>query len=108
MRSNFFCDGINRRDFLKVGALTGVGLTLSRYLAMAQAGEITPAKGKAAIFVRLAGGPSHLDTFDLKPDAPSEYRGNSSRSPPTSMACRSASTCLASPSAPTNTLCCAA
>jgi len=75
MRSNFFCDGINRRDFLKVGALTGVGLTLSRYLAMAQAGEITPAKGKAAIFVRLAGGPSHLDTFDLKPDAPAEYRG---------------------------------
>ena len=75
MRNNLFCDGVNRRDFLKVGALTGVGLTLSRYLALAQAGEITPAKGKAAIFVRLAGGPSHLDTFDLKPDAPSEYRG---------------------------------
>ena len=60
---------------MKVGALSGVGLTLSRYLAMAQAGDIAPAKGKAAIFVRLAGGPSHLDTFDLKPDAPAEYRG---------------------------------
>jgi hypothetical protein len=75
MLRHFFCDGINRRDFLKVGALTGVGMSLSRYLAMAQAGEIAAARGKAAIFVRLAGGPSHLDTFDLKPDAPAEYRG---------------------------------
>jgi hypothetical protein len=75
MNKKFFCDGIDRRDFLRVGALTGVGLTLSRYLQMAQAGEISPAKGKAAIFIRLAGGPSHMDTFDLKPNAPAEYRG---------------------------------
>jgi hypothetical protein len=75
MKHNFFCDGVNRRDFLKVGALAGIGMSLSNYFALAEAGEIAPAKGKAAIFVRLAGGPSHMDTFDLKPDAPSEVRG---------------------------------
>src|SRR6185437_8918977 len=64
-----------RRDFLRVGALTGVGLSLSNYLSMAGAGEIAEAKGKAGIFIRLAGGPTHLDTFDLKPNAPAEYRG---------------------------------
>lgn len=75
-KNTLCCDGVNRRDFLRVGALAGIGMTLSRYLSLAEAGEIAPvAKGKAAIFVRLAGGPSHLDTFDMKPDAPSEYRG---------------------------------
>jgi len=75
MKNTICCDGVNRRDFLRVGALAGMGLTLSRYLSIADAGEITSAKSKAAIFIRLAGGPSHLDTFDLKPDAPSEFRG---------------------------------
>lgn len=75
MEKSFYCDGINRRDFLRVGALTGVGLSLSRYLSMASAGEVSGARGNAGIFIRLAGGPSHLDTFDLKPDAPAEYRG---------------------------------
>lgn len=75
MKNTMCCDGVNRRDFLRVGALAGIGMTLSRYLSMAEAGEINQAMGKAAIFIRLAGGPSHLDTFDMKPDAPSEYRG---------------------------------
>jgi hypothetical protein len=70
-----FCDGINRRDFLKVGAMTGIGLSLSNYLSMAGAGEVADARGKAGIFIRLAGGPTHLDTFDLKPNAPAEFRG---------------------------------
>jgi len=70
------CDGISRRDFLRVGALTGIGLGLPEYLAMAEAGAVHGnAKAKAAIFVRLGGGPSHMDTFDLKPDAPDSYRG---------------------------------
>ena len=73
--SNFYCDGVNRRDFLRVGALAGIGMSLSGYLSMAGAAEVAAAKGKAAIFVRLGGGPSHMDTFDLKPDAPAEYRG---------------------------------
>src|SRR5256885_16097426 len=68
------CDGVKRRDFLKVGAI-GAGLSLSGYLRLAAAGEVTGAKAKAAIFVNLTGGPSHMDTFDLKPDAPAEYRG---------------------------------
>jgi hypothetical protein len=68
------CDGVRRRDFLRVGALGGTAVTLANHLAWArEAGTAAPAK--AAIFVNLGGGPSHLDTFDLKPDAPAEFRG---------------------------------
>ncbi|QIF01734.1 DUF1501 domain-containing protein [Roseimicrobium sp. ORNL1] len=68
--------GIQRRDFLQVGALAGIGLGLPEYLALAGEGaEQATAKAKAAIFVRLGGGPSHMDTFDLKPDAPDTHRG---------------------------------
>lgn len=69
------CDGVSRRDFLRVGVLGATGLTLSRYLQLAEAGEIRPAKARSAVFIHLAGGPSHLDTFDPKPDAPAEVRG---------------------------------
>jgi hypothetical protein len=70
------CDGVRRRDFIKVGALAGTGLTLANYLRLAEAGEVNEAAvAKSAIFINLQGGPSHMDTFDLKPDAPSEYRG---------------------------------
>ncbi|HEX5104085.1 MAG TPA: DUF1501 domain-containing protein, partial [Pirellulaceae bacterium] len=71
------CDGLQRRDFLKVGAIgAGVGsLSLSGFLRLAAAGEVKDAKAKSAIFINLQGGPSHMDTFDLKPNAPSEFRG---------------------------------
>ncbi|HCS54444.1 DUF1501 domain-containing protein [Rubinisphaera sp.] len=70
------CDGAKRRDFLKVGALGFAGLSLSQYLNIAQAGGVkSTAKAKSAIFINLPGGPSHMDTFDMKPDAPAEYRG---------------------------------
>ncbi len=75
MAIHSFCDGFKRRDFIKVGVAGGIGLNLASYLRMAHAGEVAQAKGKAAIFVNLAGGPSHMDMFDLKPDAPAEYRG---------------------------------
>ena len=78
MATHTFCDGIQRRDFLKVGAVSGfgLGLGLPQFLASADEGRVNPnAKAKAAIFVRLGGGPTHMDTFDLKPDAPAEYRG---------------------------------
>jgi hypothetical protein len=75
MATNRYCDGITRRDFVKVGALGGLGLSLASYLRMAKAGEIEGAKAQSAIFIYLGGGPSHMDTFDLKPDAPEEYRG---------------------------------
>lgn len=69
------CDGMKRRDFIKVGVLGGAGLTLANYLSLAQAGEVKNSPAKAAIFINLPGGPSHLDSFDLKPNAPSEFRG---------------------------------
>jgi len=69
------CDGMRRRDFLKVGALGGAGLSLSSYLQLAQAGEIRNPKAQAGIFINLTGGPTHMDTFDLKPNSSSEYRG---------------------------------
>src|SRR6516164_1873810 len=75
MAANRYCDGITRRDFLGVGVLGATGLSLAGYLRLAAANEIRGAKASAAIFVNLGGGPSHMDTFDLKPDAPSEYRG---------------------------------
>ena len=69
------CDGVKRRDFLKVGALGVGGLSLAQYLQLAEAGQKKAGSAKAAIFINLPGGPSHMDTFDLKPKAPKEYRG---------------------------------
>jgi hypothetical protein len=75
MSTHITCDGVARRDFLRIGALTGLGLSLSDYLALGSQASVGSAKGRAAIFVRLGGGPSHMDTFDLKPDAPETHRG---------------------------------
>jgi hypothetical protein len=75
MAANRYCDGIRRRDFLRIGVLGGGGLSLASYLRMAQAGEVRPGRATAAIHIHLGGGPSHLDTFDPKPDAPGEFRG---------------------------------
>ncbi|MCA9247409.1 MAG: DUF1501 domain-containing protein [Planctomycetales bacterium] len=69
------CDGIRRRDFLRMGAIGGTSLTLANYLKFAQAGQVAQGGAQAAIFINLPGGPTHLDTFDMKPDAPAEYRG---------------------------------
>lgn len=70
------CDSVRRRDFLKVGVIGATGLTLSNYLRLVHAGDVKSAKATSAIFINLAGGPSHMDTFDPKPNAPSEYRGS--------------------------------
>ena len=70
------CDGVRRRDFIRVGMLGGSAVTLANQLRWAHAAPARPGKAKAAIFVNLAGGPSHMDTFDMKPDAPAEYRGD--------------------------------
>jgi hypothetical protein len=76
-----FCDGINRRNFLKIGAF-GAGLGLADMLRLrAQAtpgaapGRAVPTSSKAAIMIYLPGGPSHMDMYDMKPNAPMEYRG---------------------------------
>jgi hypothetical protein len=62
---------------LKVGVLGSAGLSLAGYLRLAAAGELSStARARAGIFINLSGGPSHLDSFDMKPDAPAEYRGS--------------------------------
>src|SRR5213076_1039894 len=69
-----YCDGISRRSWLRIGGLALGGLALPDILrAQARSGGRNPAKG--IIMVLLPGGPTHLDTFDLKPDAPAEIRG---------------------------------
>src|SRR5262245_26951654 len=74
-----FCDGLTRRNFLQIGAF-GAGLTLADMLRL-RASAAPPAAGhtatrnKSAIMIYLPGGPSHMDMYDLKPDAPAEYRG---------------------------------
>ena len=71
-----FCDGVSRRNFLKIGALGLGGLTLPQVLrAQAQSGGARAGSHKAVIMIFLAGGPPHQDMFDMKPDAPSEVRG---------------------------------
>jgi len=70
-----FCDGVNRRDFLRVGGLALGGMSLPQILqAEARAG--TGLSHKAVIMVFLAGGPPHQDMFDLKPEAPDGIRGD--------------------------------
>ncbi|MDB5299633.1 MAG: hypothetical protein JWO87_1296, partial [Phycisphaerales bacterium] len=68
-----FCDGVSRRNFLKIGAIGLAGLSLPSILrAEAMSGRRSH---KAVIMVYLPGGPSHQDMFDLKPGAPVDVRG---------------------------------
>ncbi len=68
--------GMKRRDFLKVGVLSGLGLTLGDYFRLLDAsGQSPDPKAQSVIFIYLAGGMSHVDTFDPKPYASIEYRG---------------------------------
>ena len=70
------CDGVTRRGFLKAGALGVGGLTLADLLRLRANGAADAGStDKAVIMVYLNGGPSHMDMYDLKPDAPVEYRG---------------------------------
>ena len=69
-----FCDGVTRRSFLQVGGLAMGGLSLPALLR-AEANSPRPERHKSVIMVFLPGGPSHLDIWDLKPDAPVEIRG---------------------------------
>jgi hypothetical protein len=72
------CDGLTRRDVLHAGALGLGGLTLPGLLRMqdtARAAAPRRATARSVILLFLSGGPSHLDMFDLKPEAPAEIRG---------------------------------
>ena len=82
------CDGYSRRSFIKAGGMAMGGLSLAQLLQL----EATSGKGrqhKAVINVFLPGGPSHIDTFDLKPHASSEFRGEFNPPPPTWRGCKS-------------------
>ena len=69
------CDGASRREFLQVGSLGMLGLTLPDLLrARALAGESAPKRKRSVILLFLDGGASQLETFDPKIDAPVEYR----------------------------------
>ena len=75
-RRHRWCDGMSRREFLRVGGLGIAGLTLAELLRhQALAGAGAARRPKSVIYIVLAGGPSHIDTWDPKPGAPVEFRG---------------------------------
>ena len=67
--------GVSRRDFLRVGALGAMGLSLSDWFKMKAQGAVTEGKAKSVIQLWMGGGPTHLDTFDPKPQAGEDYCG---------------------------------
>ncbi len=71
-----FCDGSRRRDFLHAGTLSTLGLGLTQMFDLKAAGATDPSKSDVnCILLMLIGGPSQLDTWDMKPNAPIEIRG---------------------------------
>lgn len=86
MNTSKRCDGVTRRNFIRIGGLTSLGLGMPSFfqLQRAMAASLSTnsktiveskAKAKSCILIWLDGGASHLDTFDPKPEAPSEVRG---------------------------------
>jgi hypothetical protein len=73
-RSPQLCGGVSRRDFFHVGALTALGLTLPEFLAQSASGAARD-RDINCIMLILVGGPSQIDTWDPKPNAPAEVRG---------------------------------
>lgn len=70
-----FCDGMTRRDFLHAGSLGLLGLGLPGLQALSAQGAVAKDKDVNCILLFLVGGPSQLDTWDMKPEAPAEVRG---------------------------------
>src|SRR4051812_9439434 len=70
-----FCDGLTRRDFLHAGSLACLGLGLPAMQALEARGAVARDREMNCILLFLVGGPSQLDTWDMKPDAPEEIRG---------------------------------
>ncbi len=69
------CDGLDRRDFLEVGSLGAIGLSLAQWQALEAADRVEKDDDRAAIMIFNLGAPSQQDLFDPKPDAPAEIRG---------------------------------
>lgn len=74
-RRKICCEGVTRRQLLQAGGAGLLGLSLPRVLAAEAAQPAENARAKSVIFLFLFGGPSQLESFDMKPDAPAEIRG---------------------------------
>ncbi len=70
-----FCDGLRRRDFFHAGTLSLLGLGLPEWFGWKARGAVDRSKDVNCILLFLVGGPSQLDTWDMKPNAPIEIRG---------------------------------
>src|SRR5215212_574312 len=73
-RAPDYCDGLNRRSFLRLGVAGMASLGLPQVLR-ARSGSANSRKNTKVILIWLDGGPGHMDMYDMKPDAPAEYRG---------------------------------
>jgi hypothetical protein len=74
--SRNYCDGISRRSFLQLGVAGMASVALPQWLrAREESAKTVSAKNTSVILLWLDGGPSHMDLYDMKPDAPAEYRG---------------------------------
>ncbi len=76
-KSARYCDGMSRRSFVQLGVAGMASIGLPQILRAKEASRLAghPAKDTAVIMLWLDGGPGHMDTYDMKPDAPAEYRG---------------------------------
>jgi hypothetical protein len=76
-RAPRYCDGISRRSFLQVGVAGMASVGLAGVARAVQAGDpaAKPKKDTSVILLWLDGGAGHMDTWDMKPEAPAEYRG---------------------------------
>src|SRR5436190_23375854 len=75
--SGKYCDGRSRRSFLQFGVagMAAVGLPQLLSVKEASAASGQPTKDTSVILIWLDGGPGHMDMYDMKPEAPAEYRG---------------------------------
>src|SRR5262245_61821009 len=70
------CDGLTRRDFLEVGALSAIGLSLPQLAVAKEQGRVAKEHDdRSVIMIFNLGAPSQMDTFDPKPEAAAEIRG---------------------------------
>jgi hypothetical protein len=72
--SGRYCDGVNRRSFLQLGVAGMAAVGMPELLRARDASKDT-SKNTSVILIWLDGGPGHMDMYDMKPDAPAEYRG---------------------------------
>ncbi len=73
--SRRYCDGLSRRSFVQVGVAGMASVSLANVLRATESSTGGPKKNTSIILIWLDGGPGHMDMYDMKPEAPAEYRG---------------------------------